>query len=741
MNIMKMKLCNCFGIQKMELDVDFASNNVAIIYASNGTMKSSLAKTFECIRDGKEIKERVYLSDSSYSIVNEDETDILPESIIVVNPFNENTFENQGRLMANVELRKKYLSIHKKIDEKKNYLYNELKTLLGYSSRSSFDVESALLEDWNSDKDNLFLCMEKIMKMIYDSDMMCSLKEEEIDYNKLFNDKVVNIFSSANTSELIDEYEKKYSELVEHSQYMQKGVIDHNNYAEISKSLSDNGFFNANNEIKLNQKDGSYSVMIKSQHELDDLINKEKEQILNTKELKDLFEKINKLIIKNKETQAFNDFIQNHPEIILEYKEIQKFKKKIWIKVFTKLEFELKDLLSDYKKAQNDLLDLRNLAKQETTDWNKALGLFKERFFVPFEIQADNQEDVILNLDMPTFKYIFSDNRGNKVVTKDNLLEVLSTGEKRAYYILNFIFQVLVAKKEGRECLIILDDVSDSFDYKNKHAIIEYISDISNYVDENGNKIFKVLLLTHNFDFYRTVASRLTKFRNSYIAFKDKGIIKFEKGYYTKNIFNYYKECIIKDDHDNLIVAAIPFVRNLIEYTAGKTDVDYLCLTSLLHFKNDTKVITLKDIQQIYKKHWFVNDSINFAEGREFDPIYPVIFTEADKIDNTEKINIENKLILSIAIRLKAEEYMINQIIGNVDGGLDIINEIYSNSNQSARLIKEYKLYMNDNLDIIEQVSMIIPENIHLNSFMFEPILDMSLLHLYELYQKVKALI
>ena len=35
---------------------------------------------------------------------------------------------------------------------------------------------------------------------------------------------------------------------------------------------------------------------------------------------------------------------------------------------------------------------------------------------------------------------------------------------------------------------------------------------------------------------------------------------------------------------------------------------------------------------------------------------------------------------------------------------------------------------------------MLTPENIHLNSFMFEPILDMSLVHLYDLYQKVKVL-
>ncbi|AZD60972.1 hypothetical protein C4K18_2999 [Pseudomonas chlororaphis subsp. aurantiaca] len=41
---------------------------------------------------------------------------------------------------------------------------------------------------------------------------------------------------------------------------------------------------------------------------------------------------------------------------------------------------------------------------------------------------------------------------------------------------------------------------------------------------------------------------------------------------------------------------------------------------------------------------------------------------------------------------------------------------------------------------VLSQVNLMTPENIHLNSFMYEPILDMSALHLYDLYEKIKAL-
>ena len=741
MEELKLHLENCYGIQKLNEDIDYSNNNVAIIYAPNGTMKSSLAKTFEALRDGRPVEEKVFGYASSCNITDEQNVPISGKKIIVINPFDENAFEGQGLLMANDTLRRKYLSIHKSIEEKKEHLYTQIKEKIGYSTRSSFDVKNTMLKDWGLSSKEEYNCLLEIKGLLHNPTMSCSLNENELDYNSLFNDKVYTMIKTGKTSELIEEYEAKYRELVDKSLYMQQGIIDHNNYGNISSSLNSNGFFAANNEVVLKAKDGSASITVKEQKELDDLIKKEKEQVLNTKEIKDLFEKINKAISKNKDTQAFNLFLQTHQEIIAEYKDVDQFKKKVWIRAFLCFENLLNELLDEYDKALLDLKELREEAKKETTDWKKALDLFVERFYVPFTIEPSNQEDVILSMELPSFKYIFSDSRGKKEITKDSLLNILSTGERRAYYILNMIFQILVAKQQGKECLIVLDDISESFDYKNKYAIIEYISDISEYTDANDEKLFKVLLLTHNFDFYRTVASRITKRGNSFIAFSDSGEIKFEKGQYTKNIFMNYKTRLKDHYNDNIMVASIPFIRNLIEYTEGDDNSDYLLLTSILHYKNDTQSITLKQIQDIFNQYWCKNDKVNFADGRENELVYDILMQEGEKITDVEKLEIENKLILSMAIRLKAELYMKNRIISEVPNGIDIINEIYSKKNQSAWLIKGYKKHINDeSMNVLELVAMITPENIHLNSFMFEPILDMSLKQLYNLYNEVKAL-
>ena len=741
MQELKLDLENCYGIKKMNETIDYSNNNVAIIYAPNGTMKSSLAKTFEAIRDDRQVEEKIYGFKSSCSISDEDNVAISKEQIIVINPFDENAYEGQGLLMANEPLRKAYLNIHDSIESKKESLYSKIKEKFGYSNRNNFDVKNTMLNDWGLTVKKEYDCLIKIKELLHDPMMNCQLHEDDIDYASLFNDKVYSMMKTGKTGELIEEYENKYRELVDKSLYMQQGIIDHNNYGNISNALNANGFFAANNEVVLKAKDGSTSITLKEQKELDDLIKKEKEQVLNSKEIKELFEKINKTISKNKDTQAFNAFLQTHQDIIVEYKDIDLFKKKVWVKVFFYYEHLLDELIDDYNKAQEDLKKLRDDAREQVTDWKKALDLFKERFFVPFSIEPSNQEDVILNMELPSFKYIFSDSRGKKEVTKDNLLNVLSTGERRAYYILNMIFQILVAKKQGKECLVVLDDISESFDYKNKYAIIEYISDISEYTDANDEKLFKILLLTHNFDFYRTVSSRITKRGNSFIAFVDSDKIKLEKGQYTKNIFMHYKNTLVKKYSDNIMVASIPFVRNLIEYTEGDDNEDYLTLTSVLHYKENTREITLNQIQDIFNKYWCKKEPTTFAVGRESELVYDILMQESEKIKYIEKLDIENKLILSMAIRLMGEEYMQNKIISDLSNGQDILKDIFSKKNQSAWLIKEYKKHINDDaMNTLEIVAMITPENIHLNSFMFEPILDMSLKHLYKIYNDVKAL-
>lgn len=91
---------------------------------------------------------------------------------------------------------------------------------------------------------------------------------------------------------------------------------------------------------------------------------------------------------------------------------------------------------------------------------------------------------------------------------------------------------------------------------------------------------------------------------------------------------------------------------------------------------------------------------------------------------------------MAIAIRLVTEEFMVNKINDSAYvAGLD--------SNQTPRLLTKFKQKFPAELTAIgtiQKVILMTPENIHLNSFMYEPILDMSDEHLRKLYSEVLAL-
>lgn len=276
-------------------------------------------------------------------------------------------------------------------------------------------------------------------------------------------------------------------------------------------------------------------------------------------------------------------------------------------------------------------------------------------------------------------------------------------------------------KKQNQKTLFIVDDIADSFDYKNKYAIIEYLKDISK---ENN---FYQIILTHNFDFLRTIENRFVGRNNCKMVVKTKNEIILEDASYLKP-FNYFKSNL--HTNNKVLVASIPFVRNLSQY-CGYND-EFKKLTSLLHVKTDTNNITIGDIETIFKT--VLKDKNSLQLSNTTKNVVELIFELADEIlqDTNETSELENKIVLAIAIRLQAEFFMIKKI-----NDQDFVNQI--TKNQTTELIKKYKdLFKDENVDLLDQVNLMTPENIHLNSFMYEPILDMGIWELRDLYKTVK---
>jgi hypothetical protein len=712
---LNIKLKNCYGISLLENEIDFSEKNICSIYASNGTMKTSFAKTFVDLSRGEKPKDEIYPDRETICEIKTDGSDLKKENIFVINPYDqEYKSDNISTLLVNQELKKKFDTEYQEIQKQKEGFLKSIQKLSGLKPQ---EIELEICNIFFQDERNKFFeALEGTEKEILNNE---EAVYQDIKYNELFNDKTKQAIESSDFLSNIDNYVKKYNELLEKSNFFKKGVFNHTQASDIATQLDKNGFFKAEHTVMLNGR----KEPVKTKNDLEKVITEEKNSILQDKKLQDEFEKLDKILKKNANIKNFRECLSNNPQIVSELSNPASFKAKLWKSYFKQDKNVFKDLLSKYAKSKETIKAIREQAQKEKGDWHKVISDFNNKFFVPFSLHVSNQVNVMLNNELPQIKFKFEDTD----VGENKLLKVLSQGEKRALYILNILFEVKVRKNNSRDCLFVIDDIADSFDYKNKYAIIEYLKEIA------GVDGFYLIILTHNFDFHRSVCGRLdmkgkeTR-KNVLNVVKTNAEIKLVEEIYQNNPLKYWRNNL---DKPNMLLASIPMVRNLFEYS-GK-DTEFQRMTSFLHIQNDTNSLTLKNLKELYV---LIFESQVVKKINNLDTFfYDLLIQECDQIYNDEKL--ESKIILSIAIRLKAEEFMILKIDNE-----EFINNI--SKNQTVELFNEYKTLPNikiKDIKVLEQVNLMTPENIHLNSFMYEPILDMNSDELIKLYKIIKRML
>lgn len=723
MKKVSIKMTNCYGIKQLEYVFDFEKHKNYLIYASNGMMKTSFTKTFSALRSGKKPSDEVYGKKTTCDVLNDDDT-ILGENIFVINSYEDEYISpNSAKLMVHRELRQKYDEAIQNVDAAKTLLWTALQAFFGDSV------------DFSAELSNLFACapvdvLEQIKthceKGLLDEDSF-ELDFLKLKYADVFNANVEAFVKDPKNITQITEYEKRYNELLEKSPIFKRGVFSHNNADIVSESLNANGFFGANHSLVL------YGVdrVIESSDDLMDAIQTEKKKIFADEKLKKSFDKINAALGKRTLIQ-FRTVIEAHPEIIPELSDYLVFKRKIWVGLLNKVKTELEKVVAEYEKCQTLIAIIKEEANRQHSQWDIVLDIFKSRFTVPFTISVPNKKDVALLGEMPefVFKYKDMETGDEQEISRKNLEKVLSQGEKRALFLLNIINDLEALKMSGKEYLIVTDDIAESFDYKNKYAIIEYLQEMM----EAPN--LKFIVLTHNFDFYRTVALRAKgKVRPAMVQRVNNGLQIGNPKYVYRTPFELIRQGI-KRHNDKDLITSIPFVRNIIEYTSGtEGNTNYQLLTSLLHLKSTTKSITFKQLEDIYKDELRDVD-FDFSESRESDKVYYLILNEAKKIrfNNNDAMDLDGKVVISMAIRLLAEEYMINQLLvaGCPNESIDGISTM-----QTGGLVELFKNYCPSQvgeLKTLNKVLLMSSENIHINSFMFEPLIDISIKSLVDLF-------
>ncbi len=731
MQKIKCDLVNCYGIQKLESEFTFSDTSVIAIYAKNGLMKTSLAKTFKKIQDEKrdEIRDEIFDIQGEVKITI-DGQGITNKDVFVIKSF-EASYQstNLADLLVDESIKEKIAEVLKL----KSDLLKDLEKASGLKikrvqqGKNIRELESEIIEDFNLDGSSILLGLELIQGRI---DIDCS----EIKYSDIFDNTTLGYIKKKGFQENIKEFCKTSNEIYERHGFLKKGIFSLSELKNVEKSLKDNGFFVNDNLVKLFGEEEIHTA-----EDFSGVVKRIEQEIKQSKAFTDIEKDL-----KTAKGGVLRRVIENNPDIVQHLKEskLKDLRRQLWLSY-------IKDstTFSNLKDKWNNLRHEIGGIDPENTRWGEALRIFEERFTVPYKMQIANGASAVMGENVPQVEFVFTRNGRQQTVSRGELesKDTLSQGEKRSLYLLNIIFDIEKMKKDlagtDKEVLLIVDDIADSFDYKNKYAIVEYLYEMANC------KNFKLIILSHNFDFYRTVTSRFGLPRCARLhAELDNGEVILREEYYQNNPIDHWKDNMTLTH----VVALIPAVRNLIEYTKGKDNEDYSELTKLLHSKRETSGITFQSLKDIYERNLGRSDFININIDT---PIVEAIYEGAERI-TIENSLLEYKIILAIAIRHKAEEYMkrkLEEYSGQISWGRrgsengssqEFLNQLEAQKNQTRSLSDAFKQTAcdNDTVKVIDEVNIMTPENIHLNAFMYEPLVDMDINELINLYQRVKEI-
>lgn len=587
MKKLSVKFKNCYGIQSLEHDFDFGNggpgNKAFAVYAPNGLMKTSFTKTFEKLALGNIGAEERYNRPST-SETWIDGTPTPKEMIYVLKSEIDIQDDSPAitDILVNPENKSRYDAILVDIDKQKIKLINALQKASGVPKK---DIEKTLYEDVGL-KD-LPECITKLLARKIAGEIA------HLSYSILFDPKSIDVLKSTEFVSNAKEFNTRYQELFsQEGSIYQKGVFNPARAETSFSTLDKQGFFNGGHRLQM--RGGAAAI---GKIELYELLNKIHARIDDDANLK----KIRSSLAKNAQTQALSDLIENLPisqidELLENLKPERQadFRRDLWAH-HVQNSSDATTFIELHDQTKEEIKTIEMAAAQAAPKWTEAVALFNDRFVdMPFSLSVANQTQAALGKEKAKLKFTFKD--GDDIVEwSRSEIKTLSQGEKRALYLLNFIFEVEARSLFSQKTLFIIDDIADSFDYKNKHAIVQYLEDLDN--DPN----FFQIILTHNFDFFRTLANNFVHRDRCLMANRHATHISLSK---ADGIKNYFIGILKEKVHVNpcVMCATIPFTRNLIEYTKGEDDPDYFKLTCLLHWKNGTDSITDTDYFEIYNR-------------------------------------------------------------------------------------------------------------------------------------------
>ena len=719
-NTLTLELEHCYGIRKLQETLEADDRGSFAVYAPNGMMKTSLAKVFKDIAEDRESQDELFPDRQTVRRIRDEKgRELEADSVLVIPPYSRDFGQSQrvSTLLVNPELREKYAQLQGDVAELQNNLLRKLATASGRRKGLSEEISDTFM----SRPDRLMEAFQRIRGEVEEAE---ETPFSDIPYNDVFNDRVARFLAKPEVKGALENYVDRLNALLDESPYFSKETFSYYGAEEIAKALAKHKFFDADHAIELR---GEEALRLTESSQLTDLVGKERERIAEDADLKERLTKIDKLITGHNDLRKFKAVVDQRPEILPLLDNPNAFRQDVWKSYLVERKQDFLDLMDAHEASVAERKEIQDQAKGEETHWHHVIDVFNRRFSVPFKLRAKNHVEVVLGTT-PALELAFEfENAGDSVgVERDQLIDALSQGERRAMYLLDVLFEIEARRRNEIPTLFIFDDVADSFDYKNKYAILQYLEEIKDWPDS------RMLILTHNFDFLRAVEGTIVHRSRCKLVVRTEDGLAIKQVDGLRNIFTRdWKKHLFDDSLKRL--ASIPFVRNLVEYSKGEDNEAYAQLTSLLHWQESTAVVKQEALDQIFNSLFGTSESWQDADQSVWD----AVVAEADKcLVADEGMNLANKIVLAMAARVLADRYMLESLGEKVDH--DTLDR-----NQTRKLFSAFQKEIGEGdgaYDALHRVVLMTPEHLHLNAFMYEPLIDLDDKDLRRLYADVKGL-
>jgi len=702
------KLENVYGIKKL-INSNLINQNT-IIYSPNGVMKSSFSDGLFDISIDQNPRDVFNNLPASYTVINNGTSvseATSPKHLDLVVFKGEDIFDSIfkekdiAQLVISTSLKKQYetkmSAIKGKIDEIKGILAFAVLEEKKGAKNTKID---GFLEQFYGNSD-----LERLTTLFSSPHSEIIEDTTSVSFSKLFNPKTESILNDTTFIEKCEEFQRlkdaKLNEAIFNASF---GISQLENS---HKSLITNKYYDAGHKLYINEQ-------TLDRDSVEALIVESIKSAYGSEEMKTSFLVAKKVLDANKDSREIVSSIFENTWLLEKLVNPNKFKVNLIYKKIENYQEEISEARKAIAAAMADIEGIYKKAQQTESLWREVIETYNNRFCNKhFDIAITNQSNAIIGIQEPVFTKVMKTSRNE--ITED-IFSRFSSGEKRAIFILYFLYEIELKKMTGTDFTIIADDIVDSFDYKNKYAMIEYLSELS------GDSKVQLIILTHNFDFYRSTCISLSGNLNSRLfAYLDSNedVSLFSANSYNYESFSLFTNWKNSDDIPSLI-ALIPFLRNLVELQEGNTSASFSMLCNFLHYNLNTPLMNLTNLSHIY-----TNYGVKYTIASSTQLYWDLLVQQVKNLTNpVNESDIKQKIILGLFIRLGSDYFLLNKYKINNGGAAPIITP---GSNWTKQLKKMSIIYLtSEEKKLLDRSLTVAPSFVHVNSFMYEPLIDVG---------------